>query len=336
MSVKKYTYNVLCCSIFAVFFCVLPSTVKAQDAVYSQFMFDALAVNPALTGISDYNKLTIGFRDQWVQIPHAYVTFFASYDQKLELYNSGIGFQLYRDVAGGVYSRTSFEAFYSYQFEVSNHLTVSTGLQMGIVQRALDASKFTFPEPNPVVTVETRSRLFPDFGVGVLANFSDRYSLGVAAHHINAPVETLSEINQKRTPMSLSAHIISYFPFYFGFFDRYQFVFSPGAYFRTQQNQNVLTAGMNVAYDPVFVGLWLRTAGEFGPESLIFMAGLELDNFRVVYNHDYKLAHLKGEFIGTGAHEIVVSWKIHPPKKMRTIKCSKFSLESMNSRSRKR
>ena len=38
MSVKKITYNVLCSSIFAVLFCVLPSTVKAQDAVYSQFI----------------------------------------------------------------------------------------------------------------------------------------------------------------------------------------------------------------------------------------------------------------------------------------------------------
>ena len=327
MSEKKSTCRIFSYGIICLLLCVQSHKIKAQDAVYSQFMFDALQVNPALAGITEYNKITVGFRDQWVQIPHAYVTFFASYDQKIELYNSGIGFQLYRDVAGGVFSRTSFDLFYSYQFELSNQFTVSTGLQLGLVQRALDVSDLTFPDPTSVPALESRSVLFPDFGVGGLLNYSDRYSFGVAAHHVNAPVETLSEINRKRTPMALSAHFISYFPFYFGFYDRYQFVFSPGFYFRQQQSHNFLNVGMNMAYNPVFIGLWLRAAGDFVPESLIFMAGLELDELRLVYNYDYKLAHLQNEFPGTGAHEIVVSWKIHPPRKMRAIKCSKFSLK---------
>ena len=180
---------------------------------------------------------------------------------------------------------------------------------------------------------ENRSVMFPDFGFGVIANYSDRYSLGVAAHHLNGPVETLSEINNKRTPLSLSAHFISYFPFNFGKFDRQQFVFSPGAYFRQQQYQNFFQLGTNIAYDPVFVGLWMR-ASAFKPEATIFMIGLELYDCRIVYNFDYKLANSVGRFPGTGAHEIVLSWKIHPKKQWRAIKCSKFSLNNMNQKKR--
>ena len=329
MSVKS-RYFVVRFGLCLLLSCVLPSTVKSQDAVYSQFMFDALSVNPALAGINDYYKISVGFRDQWVQIPHAYISYFASYDQKIELYNSGIGFQLFRDVEGGIYSRTSFEFHYNYQFRVSNSLVVSTGLQAGVVQRALKVSDLPLPNPNSFEILEDRSSVFPDFGVGVVANYSDRYSFGVAAHHLNAPVETLSELNDKRTPMSLSAHFVSYFPFRVGKFDRHLFVFSPGAYFRQQQYQNFLMAGMNLAYNPVFAGLWFRASGGLNPESTIFMVGLELDDARIVYNFDYKLAHFRGDFPGTGAHEIVLTWKIHPPKKMRAIKCSKFSLESMN------
>ena len=313
--------------------CVLSFTTKAQDAVYSQFMFDALSVNPGLAGINEYNKLTGGFRDQWVQVDHAYLTYFASYDQKIPSINSGAGLQLYRDVEGGIYSRTSAELFYSYQFQIADNFFVSPGLQVAVVQRALNVSGLTLPSDNPYFPgigssdiLENRSTIFPDFGFGVVANYSDRYSIGVAAHHLNGPVETLSEINQKRTPLSLSAHFISYFPLRFGKFDKREMVFSPGFYFRQQQYQNFFHVGMNIAYDPVFIGVWMRAASGFNPEATIFMVGLEQINYRIVYNYDFKLATSKKEFPSTGAHEIVLTWKIFPKEKMRTIKCSKFSL----------
>jgi len=335
MNVRISQYpHIVRSGILSLLMCFLPFAAKGQDAVYSQFMFDALSVNPALAGINDYHKVTGGFRDQWVQINHAYVTYFASYDQKIEQIHSGVGIQVYNDVAGGVYSRTSAELFYNYQFEIAKDFLVSTGLQVAIVHRAMKASGLSLPDNNPfsgggaVSPLENRSVVFPDFGFGALLNYSDRYSFGVAAHHINAPFETLSEIGKKRTPMSLSAHFISYFPFRFGKFDNNKMVISPGAYFRQQQYQNFFSIGLNVAYDPVFVGFWFRTASGFNPESTIFMVGLEQNDYRIVYNYDYKLATAQGNFPATGAHEIVLSWKIHPKKRLQAIKCSKFSLNN--------
>jgi len=333
MSMKVSQYPFIRCVVLSLMLsCVLPVQSKAQDAVYSQYMFDALSVNPGLAGINDYYKATVGFRDQWIQVDHAYVTYFASYDRKIEEIKSGAGIQVYRDVAGGIYSRTSAELFYSYQIQLPNDFLVSPGLQIAVVQRAMNASGLTLPDNNPfsgslsTSILENRSNIFPDFGFGVVVNYSDRYSLGVAAHHLNAPVETLSEINKKRTPMSLSAHFISYFPFRFGKFDKREMVFSPGAYFRQQQYQNFFSVGANIAYDPVFVGFWFRTASGFNPESAIFLVGLEQNYYRIVYNYDYKFATGKGYFPPTGAHEIVLSWKIHPKKKIHAIKCSKYSL----------
>ena len=126
--------------------------------------------------------------------------------------------------------------------------------------------------------------------------------------------------------MSLSAHFISYFPFRFGKFDMREMVISPGAYFRQQQYQNFFSVGANIAYDPVFLGFWFRAASGFNPEATIFLVGLEHNYYRIVYNYDYKLATGKGYFPATGAHEIVLTWKIHPKKKIHAIKCSKYSL----------
>ena len=331
--VKRFLYrtSVIAC----VMLCFCPLHSVGQDAVSSQFMFDALSVNPGLAGINDYTKVTAGFRDQWLMLDHAYVTYFASYDQKIKPLNSGVGLQVYRDVAGGVYSRTSAELYYNYQFQLTKDILISPGLQMAVVQRAMNAAGLTLFDQNPYTgtggasaeTLTDRSSVFPDFGFGVVANYSDRYSLGIAAHHLTGVSETLSEVNAKRTPMSLSAHFISYFPLHFGKFGSRQFIFSPGLYFRQQQYQNLFSLGTNIAYDPVFVGFWLRTASGFEPESTIFMIGLEQINYRIVYNYDYKTAHAKGEFPGTGAHEITLALKIFPKKKLRTIKCSKYSLK---------
>ena len=332
MSVKIRKYPVVRYCAMWLLLCALPALANAQDAVYSQYMFDALSVNPGLTGINEYNKFTGGFRDQWLQVNHANVTYFASYDQRIPEFKSGAGLQVYKNVSGGIFSRTSAELFYSYQFEPINDLVISPGLQAAVVQRALNVAGKTLPDDNPYsgtgssLPLENRSTVFADFGFGVVVNYSDRYSLGIAAHHLNAPVENLSDINEKRTPMALSAHIISYFPLYFGKYDNFQMVFSPGAWFRQHQHQNTFTAGLNVAYDPIFVGFWFRTASGFNPEAAIFMAGLEQNHYRIVYNYDYKLASSSGYFPATGSHEIVVTWKIHPKKKIQAIKCSKYSL----------
>jgi type IX secretion system PorP/SprF family membrane protein len=307
--------------------------VCGQDAVLSQFMFDNLSVNPALAGINDYHKVTVGFREQ----QQAYQTYFVSYDRNIADINSGIGVQVFRDVGRGVYSRTSAELMYSYRFHPSRHLTVATGLQAAVVQRSVNVSGLTLPDDSPYAgsgyseSLSNRSAWFPDFGCGVVANYTDRYSVGVAAHHLNGAVETLSEINKKRMPISLSAHFISYFPLRFGKFHSQKMVFSPGFYFRKQQYQNFFSMGANVAYNTVFVGIWSRFAGKFSPESVIFFVGIEQNYFRFVYNYDHKLSmYASKSFPGTGAHEITLVWKIHPKKKMHAIKCSKYSLQLYN------
>lgn len=329
MITEPHKYFIICRKFIALtVFCIWLFPAAGQDAVHSQFMFDALTVNPGSTGINDYIKVTAGFRDQWLLMDHAYVTYFASYDQKIQSINSGVGLQVYRDVAGSVYSRTSAELYYSYQFQLSKDIVVSPGIQVAVVQRAMDGIDLEYPEYAGGGTPESlpaKSVIFPDFGFGVVANFSDRYSIGVAGHHLNSPMETLSEINSKRTPLSLNAHFISYFPLRFGKFGQKKLVFSPGLYFKQQQYQNLFSAGLNIAYEPVFIGFWGRTASGFDPESIIFLVGLEQINYRIVYNYDYKFAHSQGDFPGTGAHEITLVWKIQPKKKMRTVKCSKYS-----------
>ncbi|MDR0714263.1 MAG: PorP/SprF family type IX secretion system membrane protein [Bacteroidales bacterium] len=303
-------------------------SLSGQDALHSQFMFDALSINPGHAGINDYGKATAGFRDQWPGVDHAPFSCYVSYDLKIPEINSGAGIQLFRDMAGGRYSRTSAELYYSYQFKPTRNIVLSPGLQAAIVQSAVHTSGLTLPEDNPYSgypnseILSDRSAFFPDFACGVAANFSDRYSAGVAIHHLNKPVETLSEINGKRTPMSLSAHFISYFPVRFGKFDKKKIILSPGFYFRQQQYQNIFSAGMNVAYDPVFVGVWSRSASNFVPQSLFFLIGVEQNLYRIVYSYDSKLFY--ADFAGTGAHEITLSWKIVPKKKIKAIKCSKY------------
>jgi type IX secretion system PorP/SprF family membrane protein len=304
-----------------------------QDAIHAQFMFDDLYVNPGLTGINDYHKFSAGVRDQWPELDHAFVSFCASYDQQIPDLHSGVGLQVFGEVDGGRYSRTSAGLFYSYRFNLSKRVVLSPGVQLSVAQRAIRTSGLTLPDDHPFSgggaseLLYDRSSLFPDFGCGIAANVTDRYSAGVAVHHLNRPVETISEINGKRTPISLSVHFISYFPIRYGKFDQNKWVVSPGFYFRRQQYQNIFSLGSNIAYDPVFVGVWSRSASKIIPESIIFLLGMEQNFFRLVYSYDSKLLYGNGNFSGTGAHELTLVWKIHPKKRMQTIKCSKYSFK---------
>ncbi|MFM9911534.1 MAG: type IX secretion system membrane protein PorP/SprF, partial [Chitinophagaceae bacterium] len=66
---------------FFIFFCLILSTVKAQDPNFSQFFVSPLTLNPALTGKFNGDfRIAGNYRDQWPSISKAFITSTVSLD----------------------------------------------------------------------------------------------------------------------------------------------------------------------------------------------------------------------------------------------------------------
>ena len=107
-----------------------------QEALYTQYMFNTLAINPAYAGSRNVASATALYRAQWVGIPGAPKTTTVTLDAPIDSKKIGLGIQVYDDEIG-ITKNTG--AFVSYAFRIQmDEGTLSMGLQGGISQFRAD------------------------------------------------------------------------------------------------------------------------------------------------------------------------------------------------------
>ena len=111
--------------------CLVSANVMAQqEAMYSQYMFNMMSVNPAYAGSRDVLSATGLYRQNWVGIAGAPTTQTITMDAPLSRERIGVGFQAFNDQVGEMNS-TGFYATYAFRVKVSQKATLSLGLQAG-------------------------------------------------------------------------------------------------------------------------------------------------------------------------------------------------------------
>jgi type IX secretion system PorP/SprF family membrane protein len=100
-----------------------------QEVMYSQYMFNTLALNPAYAGSRDVLSLTAVGRYQWLNnVPGAPNTHSFTLDMPIKNEKMGIGLIGYND-AIGVAANTGLNIAYAYRFKLGSRTTMSLGLQ---------------------------------------------------------------------------------------------------------------------------------------------------------------------------------------------------------------
>ena len=84
------------------FFCIcfLSYNSKSQYLDYSQYYASPLSLNPALTGIGEYGRFGVNYRNQWPSVSKGYQTFSSWMDYNFEENNNNVGLILSRSQEG--------------------------------------------------------------------------------------------------------------------------------------------------------------------------------------------------------------------------------------------
>lgn len=142
--------------------------VKAQqDAMFSQYMFNGLAINPAYAGSKDYLAASILHRNQWVDIPGAPVTNTVSiHSPIIVLPGSNVGATMVHDKIGFT-TQTDFFANYAYRIDLGKGGRLSMGLRAGFSNYKVDFSRVTTDAGIDPVVLERQNGLAPNVGTGI-------------------------------------------------------------------------------------------------------------------------------------------------------------------------
>ncbi|TAE39889.1 MAG: type IX secretion system membrane protein PorP/SprF [Sphingobacteriales bacterium] len=306
-----------------------------QNIQFTQYMFNALSVNPAYAGYKEEWFIQSGLRTQWVGINGAPKTGSLSIDGIIDPENKkmGIGLQLTGDKLGPQSSVSGYLNYaYRLQLDAFDTKRLSFGLGVGVTNYSLDGGILNSVIKNdPSVPASQFSNFVPDARMGVYYNTSkfyagvsltDLFSGGIGNNIVDINSITYNNIKRRRNLYLIVGTLHSL---------NEELKLRPSVLvkedFRGPTSVDINT--MFIFKDKFWVGASYRTGLNIKSEkysqgqslsSLNAVSGvLQLfvtDELRVGYSYDYTLSGLSNQ--QSGAHELTIGLTL-PSKNQRIL-----------------
>ncbi|MES2566144.1 MAG: type IX secretion system membrane protein PorP/SprF [Bacteroidota bacterium] len=163
--------------IAVVFSCI---AAKAQyDAMFTQYMFNEMYINPAYTGSKDAMAINLTHRQQWVNFPGRPITTSFTLHGPLANDKMGLGISVLNEQIGKL-NRNLLYLNYAYRIKVSEKGKLSFGLMAGIHNQVNKLSELKATESGDMqVSQNTPSIMSPNFGAGIYY-YTNKFYAGVS------------------------------------------------------------------------------------------------------------------------------------------------------------
>lgn len=141
---------------------------KAQyDAMFTQYMFNEMFINPGYAGSKDAMAVNLLHRQQWVNFPGRPVTTTFSLHGPLMNNKMGLGLSVLSERIGKL-SRNLVYGSYAYRVKTDKKGTLAFGLNAGIHQQVNKLSELRSIDAGDIqVSQNTPSLIAPNFGFGM-------------------------------------------------------------------------------------------------------------------------------------------------------------------------
>lgn len=272
-----------------------------QRPVYSQYMFNMLALNPAYAGNQKQLSVSALVRNQWVNFEGAPKTQTISSHSNFRDKNVGLGMVLYHESIG-VHSDIGAYFSYAYQLKLKKG-TLAMGIQGGINHLVSDYTLLksrTFGVVDP--TLKRYKNVNPNFGTGLFYSTKTAYLGFSIPYLVNNKVMQQSDgivekSSEKRYYFLTGGKILDISP---------NLKLKPSFLIRLQEKAPLgFDASINFFIDNILnVGLSYRNH-----DALTSMFQIDLnENFSFGYAYDITLSGLAN--YARGSHEMMINYRI--------------------------
>ena len=149
-----------------------------QEAQYTQFMFNKLALNPGYAGNSELACISILHRSQWVGLEGAPESQVINFHTPLKNNRIGLGMSILHDKIGPT-SSWSYQLKYSYRIPIANG-KLGVGLQGSVRRFRVDWNDtHAIQTGDGLLSENPASKVLPNFGLGLYYQ-SSSYYLGIS------------------------------------------------------------------------------------------------------------------------------------------------------------
>ncbi|MDF7818203.1 type IX secretion system membrane protein PorP/SprF [Runella sp. MFBS21] len=294
-----------------------------QDKMFSQYMFNMMALNPAYAGSRDVLSATALYRNQWGGMPGAPQTATFTIDMPVNREKVGLGLQLFNDQVG-LENWTGAMLSYAFRIKMGERSTLALGLQGGAMNFRWDLAKANLGNnlSDPAFASNV-SKILPNFGTGIYLS-NDRSYIGVSVPYLIE--NNLSDYDSGEQRAKIRRHFYATAGFVVG---RNNVKLKPSMMARYVNGAGLsLDGNVNVWFnDRIALGMSYRHnrfttyAGQIQEDkegnalkgdALVGMIEIQLsDQFRLGYSYDWTRNRLNQErkFLSIPTHEIMLRYE---------------------------
>jgi type IX secretion system PorP/SprF family membrane protein len=285
-------------AVFLLATCCLPRAAAQQDPLYTQYMFNTLAFNPAYAGSADVFTVMGLSRHQWVGFEGAPTTQTVLAHTPLRVTNLSLGLSAITDRIGPTRQTGGFLDV-AYRIRTGEGSRLAFGLKGGLNSYQADLASLATVEVDPA-NVNIQGRIMPNFGFGMFWHTQHSY-VGVSVPKLlendmsDAVGGTVVTSQEVRHYFLMAGHVIDL---------SHGLKFKPSIMFRVVEGAPwALDINANfLLRERVWLGAMYRVGNDIG-----LLAQYQVnDQFRIGYAFDLTTTRMGAYNAGT--HEVMLSY----------------------------
>jgi type IX secretion system PorP/SprF family membrane protein len=272
-----------------------------QDAMYSQYMFNMLSVNPAYAGSREVTSLTALKRWQWLNVEGAPRSATFSADLPVWKKKIGLGIQLLTDKIGVTRSNSVLTS-YSYRIKLKKNSTLAFGLQAGFTNMRSDLASINTTSGSDPIFMQNVNTWLPNFGAGIYYRNENFYAGLSSPHLLNNKIPEGTQSVQKPHYFLMGGYM---------FEQSENLLVKPSVLIRYVNGAPVQgDINLNVWFQKkIGAGISYRTSDAF-----VVMAEFMI-NRKVSFGYAYDIIITPLNNYASGSHEIMLRYQMGLPRK---------------------
>jgi type IX secretion system PorP/SprF family membrane protein len=291
-----YSFKLFRILLVMVFLITCGQAYSQKEAMYSQYMYSMMTINPAYAGVNGKPTLSSIFRNQWVGIEGAPSTTLLTYDMPFSKDRLGAGLKIIDDRLG-IEHTTTYSLGMSTHFKLSPYSRLSFGLDFGRKMYEASLSLANTYTPGDASFSQNVRGGVSQLGTGIFYD-NRRLSIGLSSPNILKSDITISQIDFGKSSSFTAIHLFTYVGYSFDINENVKFKPSimaksvSGSSLQLDLNSNVWLK------DLIGIGASYRTG-----DAIVGMLQCKLKkSFQVGYSYDSPINTLGAN--NGGSHEI--------------------------------
>lgn len=293
---KKFSLKIFVWTLLLVAFGT-KGLLAQQDPIFTNYLQNPIAFNPAIAGTIDGLNLSLLSRHQWIGMEGAPASYSFGAHTPYIRQNMGLGFNFMTDKAGPL-RNTHVTGSYAYRITIMEGMQLSMGLKAGLSSYNAKIGDLQVNDPLDPNFQADENRVSPNLGLGFYL-FTEKYYAGFSIPRLIEPILN-KEYRDSKEPYNPQFYLMGGYNFKFN----RDWTFLPSLLMGIMNGSPISTdvTAQFIYLDKFFFGTHYRLGDALG---LIFNARVNKD-LSLGYAFDFTLNKLSR--VNSGTHELMITY----------------------------